>query len=82
MTLISVHNSGGCVGRCDAKCYNATCADCDCVCGGKNHGAGLKQAQDNTREYIEEMIQDYKIEKSLPDATFEINKELKQLNLF
>lgn len=46
-TLIYVGNSEGCVGRCDAKCYAATHPDCDCICGGKNHGVGLKQAQDN-----------------------------------
>ena len=46
--LIEVRNSSGIVGRCDAKCYNAKDPVCDCVCGGHNHGAGFKQAQDNT----------------------------------
>ncbi len=36
--------------RCDAKCYNAKHPSCDCVCGGKNHGAGLDRAMDNVRE--------------------------------
>lgn len=49
-TLISVHNSDGCVGRCDAKCYDAQSDDCDCICGGKNHGAGLERARANTAE--------------------------------
>ncbi len=31
MTLFAVYNSEGCVGRCDAKCYNATSGDCTCV---------------------------------------------------
>jgi hypothetical protein len=52
-TLISVHNSEGCVGRCDAKCYEAQSAECDCICGGKNHGAGLEQARDNVAELAE-----------------------------
>lgn len=55
-TLIAVYNSDGCVGRCDAKCYNAECDDCDCICGGRNHGAGLKRALDNTREYCQEYL--------------------------
>lgn len=49
-TLISVHNSEGCVGRCDAKCYDAQSDECDCICGGKNHGAGLDRARANTAE--------------------------------
>ncbi len=49
MTLIHVGNSEGTVGRCDAKCYNASGADCHCICGGKNHGAGLRQARTNTQ---------------------------------
>lgn len=52
-TLIYVGNSSGCVGRCDAKCYDARTPDCDCICGGKNHGAGRQQAQQNIeREFF------------------------------
>lgn len=47
-TLIVLRNSSRVVGRCDAKCYNATDLKCDCICEGHNHGARLKQAQDNT----------------------------------
>jgi ribosome-associated translation inhibitor RaiA len=32
--------------RCDAKCYNATGAECECICGGLNHGEGLRKAKD------------------------------------
>ena len=49
-TLISYQSSGGDQGRCDAKCYDAREPDCDCICGGRNHGAGREQAIDNTRE--------------------------------
>jgi len=59
VTLIAAYNSEGCIGRCDAKCYNATCPDCDCICGGRNHGAGRQKAEQNTRELIEEWIEDY-----------------------
>jgi hypothetical protein len=26
--------------KCDARCTNATGHNCECACGGKNHGAG------------------------------------------
>lgn len=41
-TLISVGNSEG--------------GECDCVCGGRNHGVGLKAAVDNTRELGERWL--------------------------
>lgn len=56
-TLIAVYNSDGCVGRCDARCYNAKTPECDCICGGKNHGAGLKQAAENTEQMVEGWIE-------------------------
>ncbi len=59
MTLIAVYTSEGCVGRCDAKCYNAKLPECECVCGGRNHGVGLQKALDNTRELAEQMIEEY-----------------------
>jgi hypothetical protein len=49
-TLIAVYNSEGCVGRCDAKCYNAIHPHCDCICGGANHGVGFQKGMNNTRE--------------------------------
>jgi len=58
-TLIAVYNSEGCVGRCDAKCYDATGMDCQCVCGGENHGAGLAKAAANTAEMAESWIAEY-----------------------
>jgi hypothetical protein len=51
--LIAVYNSDGCQGRCDARCYDAAEEQCDCICGGRNHGAGQEQALDNTRELAE-----------------------------
>lgn len=48
MTLIAVYNSDGCIGRCDARCYAAKDPECDCVCGGSNHGKGESQAVANT----------------------------------
>lgn len=56
-TLISVYNSSGCIGRCDDKCHSATGPDCDCVCGGANHGVGLQKAMTNTREMALDQIE-------------------------
>jgi len=49
-TLITVSNSEGVVGRCDAKCYDAKSPQCDCICGGRNHGAGKDVALGNVTE--------------------------------
>lgn len=57
VTLIAAYNSEGCVGRCDARCYEATSPDCDCVCGGMNHGKCLQQAVENTRECVESLME-------------------------
>jgi len=54
-TLLSVGNSEG-ERRCDARCYNADGSECDCVCGGRNHGVGERQAVDNTRELGEQWL--------------------------
>jgi predicted RNase H-like HicB family nuclease len=59
-TLIAAYNSEGCIGRCDAKCYNATCPECDCICGGANHGVGRDKAIENTRELAEQWMEEYK----------------------
>jgi len=56
VTLISYQSSGGDQGRCDAKCYDAHEAECDCICGGRNHRVGLQQATDNTRELAQSWI--------------------------
>lgn len=54
MTLLEVGNSEG-ARRCDAKCYTAEGAECDCICGGTNHGVGLEQAMRNTYSMVEHM---------------------------
>lgn len=82
MTLIAVYNSDVCVGRCDAKCYNATHPECTCICGGANHGAGQTQAQDNTRELAEQWIEQWESNHPGERFTFEKNPEVNQLSLF
>lgn len=59
MVIFAVYNSDGCVGRCDARCYDAKGFDCHCICGGANHGVGEKIAREDS-QYIpdEEIIAD------------------------
>jgi hypothetical protein len=66
MTLIEVRNSDGLVGRCDARCYLATHPKCHCICGGKNHGAGSKQALANTKALCLTWLK--KCQEEHPDA--------------
>lgn len=66
VTLIAAYNSDGCIGRCDAKCYNAENPACDCICRGMNHGAGLSKAIDNTQEMVKSWIEAY--EKEHPET--------------
>lgn len=55
-TLISVRYGSGEVRRCDANCYDAKSKKCDCVCGGRNHGAGLERAAANVREDMKHYV--------------------------
>jgi hypothetical protein len=72
-TLIAVYNSSGCVGRCDARCYEAHEPECDCICHGRNHGAGIEQAVENTRELADAWMQAYTQERNLSAcATWEV----------
>lgn len=77
-TLISVHNSEGLVGRCDARCHDAKDPGCDCICGGRNHGVGLAQATENTVEMFDELAA-----KARADGTYYLRrgKDLGQLSL-
>jgi len=56
VTLIQESGSGGRGRRCDARCYQAKRPKCRCVCGGRNHGVGLAQAQANMREDWERAV--------------------------
>jgi hypothetical protein len=82
MTLIAVYTSEGCIGRCDAKCYEAHEPHCDCICGGANHGAGLAQATDNTRRYAEAWLEKYANAKGLTEYRGELGQAVEQLDLF
>lgn len=53
-TLIAFYDAGGHrVGHCGVRCYNAHHRRCNCVCGGVNHGAGERQAAENTARLAE-----------------------------
>lgn len=82
-TLIAVYNSSGCVGCCDAKCYNAQSDECDCICGGMNHGAGIDKSIENTREMVDGWVEDYAQEKGLKDYKAVLNRKLvDQMSIF
>lgn len=80
--LIYASNGDKCIGKCDANCYNATSPECDCICGGRNHGVGLKQAQDNTRKYADEWIERYAKEKGIDKKDMSVNQDIFQMTFF
>lgn len=80
VTLITAYKSDGtCIGRCDAKCYNAECVNCQCICGGANHGKGINQASENTKEMMEKWMEDYR--QKFEVDHFKVSDEV-QLALF
>jgi hypothetical protein len=68
-TLMVMGNSEG-ERRCDARCYNATESDCDCICGGMNHGKGFAMASNNTAEHGKALLEQLK--KDHPDQAARI----------
>ncbi len=79
-TLMAVYDNNGCRGRCDARCYNARTPECECVCGGINHGVGLEKAVDNTQRMAEAMIEAFARKNGLGDYRAEVAPI--QLSLF
>jgi hypothetical protein len=82
MTLIAVYTSEGCIGRCDAKGYAATAPQCDCICGGMNHGGGLAMAIENTRRHAEGVIEQYAGATGLQAFRAELGYAVEQRPLF
>jgi len=81
-TLISVYNSSGLVGRCDAKCYDAIDQKCTCICAGANHGAGQQKAIGNMERMAQTWIQEYTKANHLgPDAVWQVPSIQLQLPL-
>lgn len=56
-SLLTIYRGGDAVGRCDAKCYNAECKDCFCICEGLNHSVGLEKATEQTRRLAAEWVE-------------------------
>lgn len=81
-TLIAVYTSQGCVGRCDAKCYEALTPVCDCICNGRNHGRGLDRAVANTRELAHQWLEEYAQRHNLVEYTPFIAQECLQSTLW
>lgn len=72
MVLIEVHKpDGSFVGRCDARCYNAKHPECDCICGGANHGkgwAGIRPIEVSKKlkgEHPENIVTNFGIQQNL-----------------
>lgn len=56
MILMTQKIGQGPTQRCDARCYNAIGGKCECICSGRNHGAGVEKALTNTREMFAPFI--------------------------
>lgn len=41
---------------CNAICHDAKKPDCSCICGNNNHGKGLGQARENTKELEQKLF--------------------------
>ena len=62
MRLMTQTNGNGSIRVCDGKCYNAQGPDCDCICGGLNHGVGFIQAKKNTEELANDVLQEEELD--------------------
>ena len=80
-TVFSVHNSDGCVGRCDARCHEAEGDECHCICGGAFHGVGSKIARAD-RNFLTEAEILENCEKLYPDVDLLVLRRDTQLELF
>jgi predicted RNase H-like HicB family nuclease len=81
-TLLAVYTSDGLVGRCDAKCYEAVQPDCDCICGGYNHGKGRETAIENTRQQVQTWIEHYTRSRNLIHFSVSVHAQCQQDTLW
>ncbi|MBA7546281.1 hypothetical protein ES705_38666 [subsurface metagenome] len=51
-TVLKVQFTSGRIRLCDARCHNAQGDKCSCICNGKNHGVGLRQAIINSQKSL------------------------------
>jgi len=71
-TVVAVYKFSGCVGRCDANCHEAKSPECTCICGGANHGVGLKQAMANTARGVGTRFEDIDAYMQLKGITYPV----------
>ena len=73
--LIKVYDpEGKCIGTCGASCYQAREDKCECICQGKNHGIGFRQAMAKAEEVTDDIIK-------RADDGVEVHNEAKDLQL-
>jgi len=48
-SVLTSRTSDGNLKRCGPECYEALTTKCTCICGGVNHGVGLRKAMANAR---------------------------------
>lgn len=58
MTLMTEKVGNDSLRRCDKRCYDAKHPNCTCICGGKNHAAGLQKASENVKQIFLPMIEE------------------------
>ncbi|HLI07048.1 MAG TPA: hypothetical protein VKV40_10825 [Ktedonobacteraceae bacterium] len=81
-TLLAVYTSSGLVGCCNAKCYEAVHPNCECICGGSNHGKGRETAVENTRKLAQAWIRQYTHNRGLTDFNVSMHTECQQATLW
>jgi hypothetical protein len=83
LTVMTWGNSEGIKGRCDAKCHNATCPHCDCMCGGRYHGTARNGTFDAVRiEQGKEILKAARARAQVEGWDFSNFAEVGQLSLF
>lgn len=66
-TVLKFGNSNG-MRRCDAQCHDAIQDDCDCICGGRFHGKGVKAVMRMIEERGDKIIKAINTERSVQFA--------------
>ena len=74
-TMITVCSSDGCEGLCDTRCHDAVTPECDCVCGGLNHGVVFEQAVEKKRALFEQMAQSFADRKGPGSYITHVNED-------
>lgn len=83
-SVISFKSQGGWKAQCDSRCFAAIGPDCDCMCGGANHGKGYANAVQNTEkmkgDFMENAMNKLFIDHPMAreyEITFRINQQQK-----